>query len=336
MHRLRHYVKLLIATMLMYTGLLRAIAWWRLRNKLVILTYHRVLDRARRSLSHSTDGIVVSDSTFDHNLTQILRYFRLISIDELIDYVNGDQTFPSRSCLITFDDGWLDNYDIAFPIIAKHAAPVTIFIPVAYIDSARLFWQEELMMLLTALCESGDNADSEFLRELLPAETELTAESFRNFVTRLKDVNFGTVEGVLENTRSRLKVRTESEHYNKYVSWNQILEMQRSSVSFGSHSVSHRRMTSLSETDCEAELVDSKRDLERRLERTIQSMAYPNGDYNAKLKQQVANTGYKVAFTTRKGHMDHDTDFFAIPRINIHESCASNKAIFLCTVLDLF
>ncbi len=112
--------------------------------------------------------------------------------------------------------------------------------------------------------------------------------------------------------------------------------MKLNNVSFGSHATSHRRLTRISEKDCAAELTNSKSELEDRLGCPIYALAYPNGDHDKTVKRRAEGAGYRLAFTTESGLMDEHTDLLAIPRINIHESCASNSALFMCTVLNIF
>src|SRR4030042_3672630 len=54
---------------------------------------------------------------------------------------------PGRKCAITFDDGWLDNYRTAFPILKKYEVPATVFLPAAVVGTDHWFWFDHLMEL---------------------------------------------------------------------------------------------------------------------------------------------------------------------------------------------
>ena len=336
MHTILQMVKVLVASVLMYTGLLRLIARRRLRDKMIILTYHRVLNKERRALCHSSDGVIVSEKTFEKNLTVLRRYIQIISLQRLIDYASGTAPIPNNSCLITFDDAWLDNYDVAFPLLRKHEVPASIFVPVGYVDRNTMFWQEELMMHLSSILKFGDEEDIRFLRDLTSCHGRLDSRTFQLFVARAKDTGYEGIEETLSKTRKQFKESFRKAHYNKYMTWEHIQEMRLNGVSFGSHAISHRRLTKISESDCEQELTDSKSELEDRLGGPICALAYPNGDHSKAVARQVSSAGYRLAFTTESGFMDKHAYLLAIPRINVHESFASNSAVFMCTVLKIF
>ena len=106
-------VKLLAALSLHHTGLLKVILKNRLRDQSIVLTYHRVIDDERAPLTNSHPGIVVSDDIFEMHMQTLRRRFNPISLHELQAHIEQRTILPERSCLVTFDDGWLDNYEIA-------------------------------------------------------------------------------------------------------------------------------------------------------------------------------------------------------------------------------
>ena len=336
MHKTWHLLKLLVASILVYSGLLRLIVRRKLRNRVVILTYHRVLDQQRHVASHSVDGIVVSDHTFEKNLEVLRNYFEIISLQDLQDSIYENGRIPSGACAITFDDGWLDNYEVAFPILRNHHVPATIFLPVAFIDNTKMFWQEELMMQLSLILECGNDEDLLFLKKLTSSEERPDVKMIRHFISQLKAGSNTTVEKVLEKVRMQLGETAEIRHYNRYMTWAQLHEMASNDIFCGSHCVSHRRLTRLSAAECAQELSLSREELESRLGIPVTTLAYPNGDCNDAIKAQAKEAGYKLAFTTETGMLSANSDLLAIPRVNIHESCASNNAMFLCTVLGIF
>lgn len=336
MHKTWHLLKLLVASILMYSGLLRLIVRHKLRNRVVILTYHRVLSAEKWAASHSADGIIVTDQTFEKNLEWLRSYLQILSQQELQNCLGENENIPSGSCAITFDDGWLDNFEIAFPILRRHNVPATIFLPVRYVDNTAIFWQEELMMQLVSILKHANDTDLCFLKELTSSNKHPNQKTFRQFIDQLKAGQYKSIEDVFDRIRMRAKETTDIDHYDKYMSWAQLQEMASNGFSFGSHGVSHRRLTQLSTSDCAQELNLSRHELENRLGDPVTTLAYPNGDYNSAIKTQAKEAGYKLAFTTETGMLGANSDLLAIPRINIHESCASNKAIFLCTILGIF
>ena len=137
-------------------GALHLLLWIRLRNRAVVLMYHRVIDREDRDKAYSHPGIIVETSTFERHLRFLRTHFHVASLREFRDRMISGRPFAKRTCLITFDDGWQDNYTHAFPLLAKHELPATIFLTSGFVGTGRRFWQESLAhSLFVALEESG-------------------------------------------------------------------------------------------------------------------------------------------------------------------------------------
>lgn len=84
-----------------------------LKNIKVILLYHRVLKEPPRKLYDP--GLFVTASTFEMHINELSRMFEIVPLEDLTHARNE----RGRLCAITFDDGWIDNYEVAFPIIKK-------------------------------------------------------------------------------------------------------------------------------------------------------------------------------------------------------------------------
>ncbi|MCK4585929.1 MAG: hypothetical protein KAU29_01215, partial [Gammaproteobacteria bacterium] len=108
MHKIKHIIKNTIAHVLYYFGLLDIIKSIKLKNKLVVLMYHRVLTNSEAERSFSNSGIVVSDDSFKTHIQYLKNNFNLLNLDDVVDHVESRTQFDNLSCLITFDDGWKD------------------------------------------------------------------------------------------------------------------------------------------------------------------------------------------------------------------------------------
>ena len=125
--------KTIAASVLFHAGLLRRLAHRRLRNGAIVLMYHRVLpeDRAAQSFSHP--GIVVTPATFERQMALLKREFRPLSLQDFLGHMEARIPFPDGACLVTFDDGWIDNHDYALPILRRHGVPAVVFVATDYI-----------------------------------------------------------------------------------------------------------------------------------------------------------------------------------------------------------
>lgn len=110
--------------------------------------YHRVVDQLPNE-PYDRDLCVTKD-TFDMHMDLAHRFFSVKSIEQIAqkNSVGKNCTTNGRICAITFDDGWLDNYLIAYPILKKYQIPATIFLPVNMIGTTQWFWFEQIWDLV--------------------------------------------------------------------------------------------------------------------------------------------------------------------------------------------
>lgn len=336
MQTIRRLIKLFIAYVLYYSGALYLLTRIKLKGRAVVLTYHRVIADDKLALSHSSPGIIVHKDVFEQHFAVIKRYLKPLTIEQFQEYFVSRKPLPDRSCLLTFDDGWLDNYETAFPILRKYRVPAAIFLPYNYISGKQMFWQEELLLRLSNLLMTDNRDDHRFVQELAALEHDPHSEQLREYVSALKLNSYQEINTILELVRSRCHDNVMPCHYDRYMSWEQILEMQQNGISFGSHTLSHRILTRVSREECTRELTDSKSLLETSLGMPVETIAYPNGGHNEQVEQLTEQAGYTLGFTTERGYVSGDTNPYSIPRINIHNNSSNNKAVFLCTILGIF
>ena len=120
-----------------------------------ILTYHRVLPRAEAA-SASYPGMYVTAESFAAQIKYLTNEASLVTLNWLLEALEFGRAIPKRTVAITFDDGWRDNYQFAFPILKQFGAPATIFVPTAFIGANSQVTAAEL----------GIAQDNDFIRYL--------------------------------------------------------------------------------------------------------------------------------------------------------------------------
>ena len=148
-------LRVFIAHFLYYTGVLNLLLNRKLKNKAVVLMYHKVLDKEEISSSYSQNGIIVSKESFETQIKYLKKNFNIISLNSTIQSLKNKTSLPSRSCLVTFDDGWKDNYQNAYPILKECQIPAVIFLSTDFIGSDQHFWQEKLVQCLVRISRSN-------------------------------------------------------------------------------------------------------------------------------------------------------------------------------------
>ncbi len=113
------------------------------------------------------------------------------------------------------------------------------------------------------------------------------------------------------------------------VSWDDIRQMRSGGlITFGSHAMGPQPLINIkSEEELRLQISDSKKALEDKLDVGCSLFSYPEGMFNAKIKQMVIDAGYKAAVATKPGRDYPDHDVFALKRLRISEN-ASNLFVF--------
>jgi peptidoglycan/xylan/chitin deacetylase (PgdA/CDA1 family) len=145
---LRFRAKWLAVHVLHVLGLLWVWKLVAMRQRAVVLAYHRVLPREAWQRSWSHRGIVVTPETFDRQMRFLRKHFQVLSAAEFLKLMAAGEAFPRAACLVTFDDGWIDTYTEALPVLRRHGIPALVFLPSAYIGTGALFWQERMGSIL--------------------------------------------------------------------------------------------------------------------------------------------------------------------------------------------
>jgi hypothetical protein len=138
-------VRQILGSSVYYSGLYRNL----LRGKTIILAYHRVLSKREMDEMYIQPGMYVSQDVFEKQMQFLKEYFTVVSFGELLDLWKQKTYDPNkRYCVITFGDGWLDNYLYTFSVLKKYQIPATIFLPTNYVGTNDWFWPDRLGTLL--------------------------------------------------------------------------------------------------------------------------------------------------------------------------------------------
>lgn len=338
----KQFARRALAYALYYSGVLSLLAAYALRNRLVVLTYHRVLPEDADTFS--APGIIVRPETFSRHMRFIARFFRPLQAADLAAALAGDGAQLSRRCLVTFDDGWRDNLTHALPAITEHHVPILLFVATRFIGSADCFWQEKASRAMFTLARANGAAAT--LREQLGLNTladrseETTRLLIQQRIARLKSES----PTALADYQKRLWAACQSigapcvaAGDDRFLTWENIQEMVASGVvAIGSHAASHRPLTTLTDAQIREELEEAAARIGRGAGRSPELLAYPNGDVNDEVVRAVAAAGAAIAFTTQAGTVRRGDDPLRLKRINVHEGAARTEPELLCKILGLF
>lgn len=318
--------------------------WAGLRGpRLAVLTYHRVLppDHPERHLEQP--GMIVEPATLAMHLETLAEFFEPVHLEEWLDAARRAEPLPRRACAITFDDGWRDNFEHAWPILQRHQMPATIFLVADLVGSGYAFWPNRLSRRLRAWepgsrGELGADLAARLESAGIPLDRPgraLTAEDLDAVIERVKGRPDGELQRLMDAWQAA--AGRETDPAPDLLDWEQVREMAATGlVRFGSHSRRHTRLLpGLEPAVLEDEIGGSRRLLERRLGRPVGLFCYPNGDYTAAALDLV-RAGYDGAVTTDTGWARPGTDPHLVPRLGVHDDVSRSREAFLARLSGWF
>jgi peptidoglycan/xylan/chitin deacetylase (PgdA/CDA1 family) len=306
----------------------------QLRGRVLILGYHRVLTDRELRQQFVQPGMYVHERVFDAHLRFLREHFRIISFTEFLRlHRTGEWDTRERYCLITFDDGWLDNYVYAYPILKRYQIPATIFVSTALLGSQEWTWPDKLGWLMT---RSG-LARRTVRHRLRPLEGRypwlgyLTQRAatipIDAAIEQCKRMSDRALADLLLEMAAQRGVDVPKERL--FLEWREVEEMSRDGLAFGSHAVSHRILTRLPATEMQAEVAGSLKTLRQRSVNWVPVFCYPNGDHDDAVVAQVKAAGYHAAVCTNAAAEVWDRpDLFRLKRIGVHNDVSATPRLF--------
>ena len=315
-----------------------------MKGKVTILMFHRVTD------SFFDVSLLIKRETFEECMKYITQSYPVITMDFLSQNFDKWENIPDDSFVITFDDGWIDFHDNAYPILSRLNVPATVYLATGFVSSGCSYWQERLNNLLSPILANKkmflkkDNIISmpEINLKLknLISKSEDTQIIFE-FIGYLKEFTHDIILKTISELEAVLKEHTimigEDEH-RSFVNWDEVNSINVPDISFGSHTVNHPILTNEQADVIEDEINTSKEIIEKETGRGVFHFCYPNGNYNDEIRRVVSES-YKSACSTRAGFVSKSSDIYSLNRIGINEEMVSgwrgnfSKYVF---ILSLF
>jgi peptidoglycan/xylan/chitin deacetylase (PgdA/CDA1 family) len=204
---------------------------------------------------------------------------------------------PERSVVVTFDDGYENNYLTAYPLLKKYGIPATFFIATAFIESGEMLWFDRLASAFAST--KAERWESPLGSGSWPLRSEADrAECYLRTKGQLKSLPDARRRELLEKVCRALAgaQRLETPALFAPMKNDQIREMASSGlIEIGSHSQRHPILTSLPSEDARDEIAASKKRTAEISGREADSFSYPNGAVSPELMRLVEGAGYSCA-----------------------------------------
>jgi peptidoglycan/xylan/chitin deacetylase (PgdA/CDA1 family) len=258
----------------------------------------------------------VHPEIFEKHMQFLKSCYNVIHLQELVARAKrGD--VPERAVAITFDDGYRDNYDCAFPILKKYQLPATIFVATGAIDTGNLIWHDRAFDAFRFATVSRARLEDRAVPELVLETDEGRRKSLESTLLRARRLYGDQRRVFIDDLEQKLRPNLPVCAGQRMLTWDQVREMHQAGIDFGSHTVSHTILSHVPKSDLVKELQDSKNEISERLGSPVVTFAYPNGkhsDYNDEAKAVLYECGYSCAVTSCSGSNHASSDVFELKR----------------------
>jgi peptidoglycan/xylan/chitin deacetylase (PgdA/CDA1 family) len=309
----------------------------------VVLAYHRVVEDVGVHADGALPGMMISRSQLAQHLDWVRRGFRFASLDELGGQLARGEGRGERLVAVTFDDGYQDVYEHAFPLLKERGIPAAVFVVTDLIGTGAVPPHDELYLLLARAATTGCSATRDlgrFLRGLglaLPDIDALNGGAWGPFAaTRLllRVLAQDQLRRVVDALGVHVEIDERTLRPLRPLTWEMVAEMSRAGITIGSHTRRHPVLTNESAQTVLEQVDGSRRTLERTLGIPVSHFAYPGGYFNGAVVRAVAAAGYRFAYTTCR-HRDPGHPLLTIPRTMLWEtSCLDARGLFSAAIMS--
>lgn len=292
------------------------------KSQVAILMYHRVSPKidpwSLRSLS---------PQSFETQIKYFSKNYEILSLDRLIEYIVQGEPFPEKAVVMTFDDGYKDNYRYAYPILKRYNIPATIFLTTGHIGTGSLFWWDKV-----SYCIQQTSLD------------KINLKGFGSFSLRSEKEKYRAKSALLEGLKKlpgkkkdllidELRAISGEEipddlGENLILSWDEIKEMSCDGIAFGAHTVNHPIIKNLPFDQAKWEIIQSKKDIEKMIGNPVTAFSYPNGIFSPDIAELVRTSGFKCAVAVSPcGPISLNDSLYGLGRIIIEEDFSKSKVM---------
>lgn len=284
---------------------------------IVIFVYHRVCPgKGNFPVSN------ICPKEFEKQIRYLKENFKIYSLEKLINVLEDNQINKKESeniAVITFDDGYKDNYIYAYPILKKYQIPASIFLVVKYIGKAKLFWWDKIEYIIYHSKKREMNIPNFGKLSITDNKKKLYCILF--LLKKLKKMSNDLMDKYIDELQNICHVTIPSDLGEKMIlSWDEIYEMKNNGISFGAHTLTHANLTNMNLEEAEKEISHSKAMIEAKLKGDVISFAYPYGSklFNHGVSKLLEKNGFVCAVTTSEKLISKFKfyNLYSLPRIS--------------------
>lgn len=287
----------------------------------LMLLYHRVanLENDRRMLA-------VKPENFIRHVEHLKKKYYIIDIDEFVYLKKCRKKFPKNSVVVTFDDGYYDNYTNVLPVLDSYGIQALFFISTLWIDTRKEYWWDEIERILLTDQDLPEQLDLELDNRRLTFDTSSAIARTRTYgeIRRmLRRSRFSRQEKILTSLVAWAGLDMQGRATHQSLNKKEIKKMSASkSAVIGAHAHTHTQLSLYSPEEQYQEIKQSKDILESITGRPVNYFSYPFGsrsDYNLRTIRICKDLGFDICCSNFYFQIHKWTDRFQVPRILIRD-----------------
>jgi len=311
-----------------YASVRRALAG----TQSAIIVFHRV---SPGLFPWFTEAVTPED--FEKEISYICRVGHVVPLDWLVQRIYEGKSIPPGTVCITFDDGFKDNFEFAYPILLEYGVPATIFLTTGYIGNGAIF--PSLIARFAVWNTVMERFEMNVLGRFDLRTSAGKASAMRRIDLFIK-YHPEEADCLVETLLDVLDIAPPDDLGGKLMlSWDEIMQMKRNGISFGAHTVTHPILSRVPLEVARGEITRSKDEIEQRLEQPCTIFAYPNGladDFNNDVVEIVKQNAFVAAVTAIPELLGGRLkDPFRLPRVSSGQSYDGFKCRFSGLYPDL-
>jgi peptidoglycan/xylan/chitin deacetylase (PgdA/CDA1 family) len=303
-------------------ALKRTAAFPRWERGALIFMFHGVAEQP------SPYRYQVSRDHFEQFCDLVADAYDVLPLDELESRRRAG-SLPARAVAITFDDGYADNHDVAWPILKRHGLPATVFVTTSAIGGEKLLWFHRLAHIFQTAqpAELPVRVGPWTFTLDTDGEREATVGRVASDMKKMAAVQR---EELLHALSEAFGVTDFSPLAREMLTWDQLRAMDAHGFTVEPHTVTHPILGTETIEEATREIAESREILSEQLRRPVTLFAYPNGkndDMTPAVVEAVERAGYKAAFTAEFGAATPANHPYKVPRVALY--AASRAALHL-------
>jgi peptidoglycan/xylan/chitin deacetylase (PgdA/CDA1 family) len=287
----------------------------------VVLQYHSVSPSHDLNADYINPGLSVTQKDFERQIEFLVRNYNVMTMDQLLTYVQTEQKGTKMALAVTFDDGYRDNYFYAFPILRAYNVPALFYLTTDCIDGGTYFWISELRYIILKSTKTRIRLDTLEEKYTLGSSND-RFRVIQDIKERMLSVPRAGREEIMSELRHQAGIKDTRPLNGTMLNWKDVEEMHQAGMSFGAHTLSHPSLPYIPFEEAKREILESKRVLEDHLDEKVKHFCYPNPgglvNFNGELRRIVEEAGYSSAATSEPGYVKAGDDLLQLKRKGIY------------------